>query len=169
MKTKEAIQRLTYTISKSNKPNETDKVALNSVIKYINNFEKETIKDNLLFAKLYTLVLSDFLLHYKDIDFANIQLNKELSAPLESHILLLQSRLKTFELDTFFKQNGIVDPFIIGKPVAEAVKRYNDNKEIFPKINTKELLEVIDLWDYDNVCSHLNRNINESINTYKNV
>ena len=71
MKTKEAVSRLSYTIAKGNKPNETDKVALNALIKFINNSDKEVVQENLLFAKLYTIVLSDFLLNYKDIDFAN--------------------------------------------------------------------------------------------------
>jgi hypothetical protein len=169
MKTKEAINRLTYTIGKGNKPNETDKVALNSIITYVNKFEQETIQDNLLFAKLYTLVLKDFVNTYKDIDFANIQLNKELSTPLNAHIELLLMTLKTTELDAFFKQNGIVDPFIIGKPISEAVEKYEQNKQLFPKIDTKKMLEVMDMWDFENVSAHLNRNINESLNTYKNV
>jgi hypothetical protein len=169
MKTKEAINRLTYTIGKGNKPNETDKVALNSIITYINKFEQETIQDNLLFAKLYTLVLNSFLITYKDVDFANTQLNKELSIPLNVHIELLLMTLKTTELDAFFKQNGIVDQFIIGKPISEAVEKYEQNKQLFPKIDNKKMLEVMDMWDFENVSAHLNRNINESLNTYKNV
>jgi hypothetical protein len=31
------------------------------------------------------------------------------------------------------------------------------------------MLEVMDMWDFENVSAHLNRNINESLNTYKNV
>lgn len=169
MVTKQAISRLLYTIGKGHKPNETDKLALNSILSYINKFESETIQENLLFAKLYTLVLSDFLLQYKDIDFANTQLNKELSRPINYHTQILQMRLKTFELDTFFKSKGIVDPLIIGKPISEALERYESNKQLFPSINVKELLEASDTWDYDNVVSHLNRNINESLIAYKNV
>lgn len=169
MKTKEAISRLSYTIGKGNKPNETDKVALNSIITYINKFEQETIQDNLLFAKLYTLVLNSFVNNYNDIDFANKILNKELATPLNSHIEILLMSLKTIYISEFFKQNGIVDPFIIGKPVIEAVEKYEQNKQLFPKIDTKKMLEVMDMWDFENVSAHLNRNINESLNTYKNV
>ena len=169
MKTKEAINRLTYTIGKGNKPNETDKVALNSIITYINKFEQETIQDNLLFAKLYTLVLNSFVNNYNDIDFANKILNKELATPLNSHIEILLMSLKTIYISEFFKQNGIVDPFIIGKPISEAVEKYEQNKQLFPKIDTKKMLEVMDMWDFENVSAHLNRNINESLNAYKNV
>ena len=169
MVTKQAISRLLYTIGKGHKPNETDKVALNSIIQYINKFESETIQDNSLFAKLYTLVLSEFLSYYGNVDFANQILNKELSRPINYHIQILENRLKTFELDNFFKSKGIVDPFIIGKPISESIERYEKNKKLFPSINVKELLETSEVWSYDNVTSHLNRNINESLNKYKNV
>jgi hypothetical protein len=162
MKTKDAVSRLSYTISKGNKPNETDKVALNSLIKFINNSDKEVVQENLLFAKLYTIVLSDFLLNYKDIDFANKQLNKELSTPLEFHIKILQQRLKTFELENYFKSKGITDPLL----TEDNLEKY---KHLFPSISSIGVSESLDFWDYDNVVSHLNRNINESLTTYKNV
>ena len=169
MVTKQAISRLAYTIGKGNKPNETDKVALNSIITYINKFESETIQENLLFAKLYALVLSNFVTNYLDIDFANKQINKELSFPLEYHSQNLQSKLNMVEIENFYKSKGIRDTFLVGKPIAEAVKNYEKNKELFPEISTRELLEIAQTWDYDNVISYLNRNINESLNTYKNV
>jgi hypothetical protein len=162
MKTKDAVSRLSYTISKGNKPNETDKVALNALIKFINNSDKEVVQENLLFAKLYTIVLSDFLLNYKDIDFANKQLNKELSTPLEFHIKILQQRLKTFELENYFKSKGITDPLL----TEDNLEKY---KHLFPSISSSGVSESLDFWDYDNVVSHLNRNINESLTTYKNV
>ena len=40
MKTKEAIKRMSYTISKGHKPNETDKLALNSIITFINKTDE---------------------------------------------------------------------------------------------------------------------------------
>lgn len=162
MITKEAINRLSYTISKGNKPNETDKVALNSLIKFINNSDKEVVQENLLFAKLYTIVLSDFLLNYKDIDFANKQLNKELSTPLEFHVQILEQRLKTFEVENYFKSKGIVDPLLTDD-------NFEKYKHLFPSVNSREFAESFDYWDYNNVVSHLNRNINESLTTYKNV
>jgi hypothetical protein len=162
MKTKDAVSRLSYTIAKGNKPNETDKVAMNALIKFINNSDKEVVQENLLFAKLYTIVLSDFLLNYKDIDFANKQLNKELSTPLEFHIQILQQRLKTFEVENYFKSKGITDPLLTDN-------NFEKHKHLFPSVNSKEFSESFDHWDYENVVSHLNRNINESLTTYKNV
>ena len=162
MKTKEAVSRLSYTIAKGNKPNETDKVALNALIKFINNSDKEVVQENLLFAKLYTIVISDFLLNYKDIDFANKQLNKELSTPLEYQIQILQQRLKTFEVENYFKSKGITDPLLTDD-------NFEKYKHLFPAVNSREFSESFDHWDYENVVSHLNRNINESLTTYKNV
>ena len=42
-------------------------------------------------------------------------------------------------------------------------------KHLFPSISSIGVSESLDFWDYDNVVSHLNRNINESLTTYKNV
>lgn len=169
MKTKEAVNRLLYTIGKSHKPNETDKIALNSLIKYINNFEEETIQENLLFAKLYTFVLSNFVKNYSDIDFANKQLNKELETTLQFQMECLLIDIRNCELSNFFKAKGIKDDFVTGRSFEEIGQVMEQNKEVFKNINAKEFLSVYDSWDIDNVKAHLNRNINESLNTYKNV
>lgn len=162
MKTKDAISRLSYTIGKGNKPNETDKVAMNAIITFINNSDKEVVQENALFAKMYTFILSEFLSNYKDINFANAQLNKELNAPMDYHIQRLQSRLKGYELDDFFKSKGVLDPLL-------TKENYGTYKHLFPAIDIKEMQEVMEMWDTDQVTAHLNRNINESLTVYKNV
>jgi len=58
MKLKEAFSRLRYTISKQNKPNQTDAVAFNEISKYFELHQKDIVQDNLLFAKLYAFTLS---------------------------------------------------------------------------------------------------------------
>ena len=73
------------------------------------------------------------------------------------------------ELDNFFINNGIVDPFIVGQHIDVAVKKYQDNAKLFPKININEMLESFEIWNIETVMSHLNRNINESLTAYKNV
>jgi hypothetical protein len=167
MNTKEAINRLSYTIGNGNKPNQTDKVAMNSIINFVNKSDADNVHENALFAKLYTLILSDFLEHYKDIDFANKVLNVELSRPLEFHVRVLLQRLNSLDLTNFFKSKGIVDTLIINQP--DWMERYQANKHLFPAISTNELLEASENWDFDNLVAHLNRNINESLITYKNV
>lgn len=162
MKTKDAISRLTYTIGKSNKPNETDKLALNAIINFVNNADEEVVQENKLFAKLYTFVLCEFLFYYKDIDFANSKLNKELSAPIEYHIEKLLMHLSQIEVNDFFRSKSITDPLL-------KKDNFENYKHLFPEIDLKEFKEVCQTWDHENVMSHLNRNISESLNTYKNV
>ena len=163
MKTADAINRLTYTISKGNKTNDADKVALNSLLQYINNAEENTMQDHRLFAKLYTFTLREFLAHYKDIDFSNTQLNKELNTTLEFQIEKLKIELKFQEMSKFFKEKGLQESF------TRCTLFIEGNKEIFQGLDHKELQEVSDIWDSDNVNAHLKRNINESINKFKNV
>jgi hypothetical protein len=169
MKTKEAISRLAYTIGKSHKPNETDKLALNSIITFINKSDQEAVQENNLFAKLYVFLLREFLLHYNhDIDFANKQLNRELSYPLSSHIELLTNELKCGEMMRFFKEKGVVDDFYVGKSWPEASRLYQENKKVFPEINPREFLEACEFWTTENVEATLNRQINESLIEFKN-
>lgn len=162
MKTKDAIQRLSYTIGKSNKPNETDKLALNAIINFVNNADEEVVQENSLFSKLYTFVLCEFLFHYKDIDFANLKLNKELSAPIEYHIGKLLINLSQIEVNDFFKSKSITDPLL-------KKDNFETYKHLFPEIDLQKFKEVCETWDQENVLSHLNRNISESFNTCKNV
>ena len=167
--TNEAIRRLAYTISKGHKPNETDKIALNTIITFINKSDEEVIQEHGLFAKLYIHLLQNFLIHYDyDIDFASKQLHKELQYPLMYHIELLTNHLKSGEMSRFFKEKGIVDDFYKGKPFLEASILYQQNKEVFPEINGKELLAASDFWDIENVSAQLTRQINEALTRYKN-
>jgi len=168
MKTKDAISRLSFTISKGNKPNDSDKAALNALIKFVNKSDEEAVQEHSCFAKLYTLILADFVMHYKDINFANKALNKELSYPLDYHIEVLRLRLKSIEMNEFFKSNGIAEEYI-DHDVEKSVIRVKENIDILPKINISEMNEFEEAWDIENVTAHLKRNINESLITYKNV
>jgi len=169
MKTKDAISRLSFTISKGNKPNYADKAALNAIIQFINNSDKETVQQHSCFAKLYALVLTSFLMKHKDIDFANKLLNKELAQPLEYQTYFLETQLKAIETENFLRSNGIVDDMVVGKPIEESIARLEQNKKLFPQIDTRLLLETQEMWDSENVMAHLVRNINESLTKYKNV
>ena len=98
MKLTDAFKRLRFTISNQNKPNQTDAEAFNEISKYFELHHKDIIQDNLLFAKLYAFVLAELLQHYTEIEFAQKQLNKILSEPIEDRIEYLYMNLKTMEL-----------------------------------------------------------------------
>lgn len=160
MKIQDAISRLSYTISKGHKPNETDKIALNKVIHDLNSNATETLNEHFLFAKLYAIVLTDFIKHYQDVDFANTQINKELSHPIGYHLEILRLQLNQMELGNFWKQNGIVDPLL-------NETNHKDYKHIYPKIDTSKLLETMDTWDLDTVTTHFTNTVNQSILCFK--
>lgn len=170
MTTKQSIERLSYTISKSNKPNETDKIALNKIISDINKQATDTVVENQLFAKLYAIVLKDFIVHYQNIDFANTQINKELSLPMSFHLEMLRLELNQVEMHNFFKSKGICDPYLmLPKSWQEVHEVLDRNKELFPQISVQEFLEACETWDTDNTVSNFVYTVNQSLITYKNV
>jgi hypothetical protein len=158
MKLKDAIKRIGFTISKSNKPNQTDAEAYNALMQHLQKSESEVIQNNLLFAKLYALVLEIFVTNYNDVDFSNKQLNKILAEPMDLRIEFLLLKLKHSELIKVVKDDCIVN----SEPEIAILKL----KE-FP-IVAKEFIHLWDYWEKDNVISHLNTNINLSIQNFKN-
>jgi len=160
MKIQDAISRLSYTISKGHKPNETDKIALNKVIHDLNANATATLNEHFLFAKLYALVLTDLIKHYQDVDFANTQINKELSRPIGYHLEMLRLQLNQMEMGNFWKSYGIVDPLL-------NETNHKDYKHIYPQIDVAKMKETMDTWDLDTVTAHFTNTVNQSILCFK--
>lgn len=158
MKLKEAISRLRFTISKQTKPNQTDTEAFNSVLSHLQKTETETVQDNLLFAKLYAYVLGNLAAHYTDVDAANKRLNEILSQPMHAHIQMLEMQLKAMATRQIF-----LDPFL-KEQSPDQVKATMEKYKQFEK----EFATAWDYWDEDNVTANLNRNINLSLQNFKN-
>jgi hypothetical protein len=157
MKITEAIQRLSYTISNANKPNETDKLALNKIIQDLNKSAEETTQEHLLFAKLYAVILREFSMHYNNIDFANEMINKQLSTSLDYHLELLRIEFCRISLSDFFRTKGVVDPLL-----------KKENFEQYKHLYGVKFGEVVDLWDKENLEAQFKLSINQSIINYKN-
>jgi hypothetical protein len=160
MKITDAIQRLSYTISNTNKPNETDKLALNKIIQDLNKSSAETLQENLLFAKLYALFLYKYSMHYNDIGFANKQLNKELSFPLSYHLGLLQVELSRVNMQDYFQSKGVTDPNLR----RDNLEQY---QHLFKEIDVNEFKEVFEMWDEDTTVANFTNSINQSIINFK--
>lgn len=167
-KLKEAFKRLSFTISKGNKPNKADIEAYNEISKFFKMAEEKTIQDNLLFAKLYTLVLSDFLMYYTDIDFANKEINRVLAEPMELRINILQQRLKLMELQNYFNRKNILDPFLKTKNASELEEIHNRYIDKLPQLDSNEFLKCCNNWDIESVKYQLENNINLSLQNFKN-
>lgn len=56
MKLIDAFNRLRFTISKQNKPNETDATAFNEISKYFQLHNKEIVQENLLLLNFMLLL-----------------------------------------------------------------------------------------------------------------
>jgi len=166
MKLKEAFNRLRYTLSKQNKPNQTDADAFNEISKYFELHQKDIIQDNLLFAKLYAFTLSELLNYYTDIDFANKELNLILSEPI--CLDKLQLRLKTMELRNYFNRKGILDPFLKTKTVQELEEIHARYVGKLPELNAIEFIKCGTNWNEEAVKYNLESNINLSIQNFKN-
>lgn len=164
MKTSEAINRLRYTVANGNRCNANDIIAMNALLDYLNKIEQKTIQDNLLFAKLYTHTLKELVTHYLDVDFANKQLNKILSTHFDILKQELHSRIEMASIDNFFRNKGIQD---INTPSAMEVAKYliQQNKKHFAEIDTNEIPQI----SIQETESDLVRNINESLQNFKNV
>ena len=158
MKFREAINRLGFTISKSNRPNEKDIEAYNCILEVLEQTQTKTIQDNLLFAKLYAYNLQEFTRHYKCVQIATKKLNELLAENIDYRIEFLTAQIKQTELskvitDDFF---SAVSP----SKAREILSRY-------PNLE-KEFIHVWDFWTNENVTSHLETNVNLTIQKFKN-
>lgn len=168
MKLTDAFKRLRFTISNQNKPNQTDAEAFNEISKYFELHNKEIVQDNLLFAKLYAFTLAELLSYYTDVDFANKEINKILSEPIELRIEILQLRLKTMELQNYFNRKNILDPFLKTKTAAELEEIHSRYVGKLPDLNVLEFAKCGNNWDKESVKYSLESNINLSIQHFKN-
>jgi hypothetical protein len=163
-----AIKRLAYTVGNKNKPNETDAEAINKIIEWFNLSNQKIVHENLLFAKLYCLVLKEFSNNYQSVDFANKEISKELSKPLGLHIEKLKQELNFIELNQYFKSLNLKPTFNEGLNIDEIRNNIEQNKETFKNVDINLLSEVWQTWDSDSIISHLNYSVNELFNKFKN-
>jgi len=163
---KEAVKRLSFTISKGNKPNQNDVDAFNEIIRNLKLSEQETLQENLLFAKLYTFTLSELLAYYTDIEMANKEINRILSEPMA--IEKLQMSLRRMELQNYFNRKKILDPFLKNKTANELEEIHERYKNKLPGLNVLEFEKCGNNWDAEAVKYNIENSINLSIKNFKN-
>jgi hypothetical protein len=168
--TKDAFNRLGFTLSKGNKPNNTDLEAFNFLVETFNKTIEKTTQENRLFAKLYILTLKDYTAKYNDIEFAKKEVNKYLaSISVLNACEQLFIQLRYMELNNYFEALNIKETCFNGQSVNELKENILQNKETFKNVDVKEFLEVFDTWDIDNVISLVNTTITLAIHNYKNL
>lgn len=129
MKLKEAIQRLSFTVSKQNKPNPTDAQALNKILEYVNGTIKKEINENELFAKLYVYLLLNEVVFYKgDVDMGQKRINEVLQIPLIDMYENFRMSFNAIALNNFLHENGLSEKHPL---------QYNKEEEAVNKLLTQ--------------------------------
>lgn len=150
--------------------NELDIEAVEFLVNWVNQQKKETLMDNLLFAKIYCYCLSHEIEFYKDIKFSTNKLNDELIKPIEHHYLKICDDLNKLELDNFCKEVGIINDHLerINLKQTGNEEKLKIQNEIVTKNKSKLKSLILGLWSVDSVYKSLNNTITELINKHKN-
>lgn len=147
--------------------NEKDIEAIDFLIEWINNQKKESIQENLLFAKMYCYALSNEIEFYKDIKFSNYKLQNELQKPIKDHYNKISNSLNRLELDKFLQSKGIIIDHIESMGLTQEKE---NEQELLKKECLKESQKyIIGIWDAKKVYASLNNQITECINRFKNL
>jgi len=106
------IERLKYTITQGNKPNENDIKALNSVIGYVNLEKDRTISKNILLSKLIINVLKNDIIKSKGNYQLSIKTLKSiLRISLEAHYEAFKDEINQIWLDNYIKEGEDIKDF----------------------------------------------------------
>jgi len=160
MKIQDAVSRLSYTISKGHKPNETDKLAFNKIIHDLNANAKETVNEYYLFAKLYAVILRVNTEGHGDIIKANSEINRVLNDPLEYHLERLLTVLKLQNVRNFFEHKNIFDPLL-------NMENHESYSNLFPEITAENMKVAFDAWNKETLEAHFVNTVNQSILCFK--
>lgn len=100
----DAIKRLRFTLSKGNKPNQTDVEALNTILLFFDTTQKKQVDDNRIFAKLLAIDLKKrYLICNEDINEALKSLSRDLKNTLEFHIDTLSNKMISTQIINYVK------------------------------------------------------------------
>jgi len=146
--------------------NELDVKAVEFLTDWINNQKKETLVENMLFAKMFVYAFNNELIYYNGgAQSSSRKLQEVLEMPIQVLYDKTHELLNMFELSNFSKSIGIPEKH----PALRTDEESELQKEIIKK-NSKEMTKyVLGIWDLKAVYKSLNNNITECINKYKNL
>ena len=140
-KDNKSIERIFNTFKRNNKVIfQQDVDALKQLKESIEESEKKTATDNILYLKLMIVVLKMNLDYYGDIKIAIKETANFLKTPLKNHIFILQKTLNLNDNLSLLKEKGIDFENIFKE---ESAITYEKQKEIIDKI--------MESWSFENV------------------
>jgi len=118
-----------YNLVKNNPDCTPEQVeSINTVIEWINNAKHSHLDNNKLFAKLYIISFNHAIQHYNDITFAQKEIHKQLSEPVENHAFWLKEtiNLKEYNSDGSIKKwNQEAVNNAINNQISEAINKFS--------------------------------------------
>lgn len=169
------IERLGFTLSNGNKPNQSDIDALNNVIEWVEKHRSDTIRNNQLFAKLYIYHLNEKIKYYST-DVSDFLPQKELSRILDmpldnfykSFTIRLNDDAKNAIVD--ITRNGVESKTVEGYP--KHPTEFTDEENEIIKNNIANLTDeqkkqlTVDSWHLEDVTYKLDLMVNEALNKF---
>lgn len=166
MTLKDSIDRLYWRLKNGSwKPNQTDVDAVNELVTYVNNSKKQDIKENILFTKMYVMMLTIYTDKYKDPNFAQVQLHKQLKRKTLQHYENFHNVINTIEFEKFCDILNIEVDYL--KPLNEETQKQQG--EIIAENQTAFIRHVKGLWDFDAIRIKLNDQVSEAFNKYHQI
>lgn len=143
----------------SPKPEEVE--AINSMIEWVNNQKKEAQQDRLT-AKLYVLYFNHLVLHYKDLEYAQQAIQRELQNPLAYHIEIFQNHINTINLENYLKSIGVSSD-----RWWQQTQEEQDHDNQLMNQHFQEIQIQSNRYTFEYVVESLNTQISETINKFK--
>ena len=144
-------------------PNEKDKEAVNFLSEWVNRQKSESIKENLLFAKIFCYAFKNEISIFNCPKIASRKIQEKLDLPIEHHYNEIHSLLNSIALEDFKNEIGWVN-----KPPVFRTEEDNEHNNQLLKTHNETLKKVATgTWTAKAVYSSLNNEITELINKYK--
>ena len=118
--------------------------ALKSVLNQVQEGNKAYVNDNILFAKLLTINLTQNLNYYGTIDVAIKEAGRLLTLPLNYHLEILRRNLNEQDLQNYFESIGMVNWKNTKEKEANELLLKAHQKEIVEKCKKNWTLEKVE-------------------------
>ena len=159
-----AIDRLYFRLKNGMaKANQTDLDAVNIIVDTINESQKQTIKENIPFTKMYVHLFGMLLDKYQDVYLAQNELNRILDTPTLKIYHNFTDKLNNVELKAFLKSKNIE----LKHPALESDEQREQTLELLTKHENVFLAHAYGIRDFDEVRQHLNTQTSLAFNKYQ--